>query len=366
MVQTQISNGDFTTALDSWQAFRSRRDPDYHRLPPSNQAAWLSYALVGNQLALWIADSSGTDFHFIELNQIAAKAQRLSALLANPDSSVPLIHTLSRQLFQQLLGPVASRLAQTPTLIIDADAPLANIPWSVLENSTGQPLLESHALVLTRGWYEAASHAVNQPLQLRPGLIVADPELDDPSARSLPPLRDAREESFALQTRLPATKLLTGGDAKLNLVRQLLPHQRLLHYAGHGVSNGGFGALVLAKEPGFPMRLFTAQQISDLDLSSTELVVLAACSTGIGEQSGAFDLSSLVRAFLEAGATRVVAARWNIDSKPTARFMTEFYTGLLNKVPPAQSLRAAALAIRSKPLTSHPYYWAAFELYGGI
>jgi len=321
---------------------------------------------MDSRIALWIADASGSDFRWIERQGVSAEATWLSVLLSNPDSPIEAIRRLSRHLHEQLLGSVAARIASAATLIIDADAVLAQVPWTMLENSAGQPLIERHALLLSHGWYEAASRIAPGRLKLRPALIVTDPELDLSAAQRLPPLRDARDEGSALCSRLVDARLITGGEARLDIVRTLLPNQRLLHYAGHGLTNGGFGALALAKEPGFPVRMFTAQQIANLDLSSLELVVMAACSSGIGERTGMLDLTSLVRAFLEAGANRVVAARWNIASRPTAALMRDFYTSLLSGTGPAEALRAAALAVRSQPLTAHPYYWAAFEIYGGL
>ena len=111
--------------------------------------------------------------------------------------------------------------------------------------------------------------------------------------------------------------------------------------------------------------LLTGKQISSLDLSSLDLVVLAACSSGLGERAGVLDLDSLVRAFLEAGAGSVVSARWNIASRPAARLMDVYYSQMLNGVSAAEALRMAGMAIRGRRQTVHPYYWAAFQIYGG-
>jgi CHAT domain-containing protein len=60
----------------------------------------------------------------------------------------------------------------------------------------------------------------------------------------------------------------------------------------------------------------------------------------------------------------VVASRWNVDSSETANLMQRFYTQLLAGDGVANSMRAAQLALASRPSSAHPYYWAAFELEG--
>jgi CHAT domain-containing protein len=143
-------------------------------------------------------------------------------------------------------------------------------------------------------------------------------------------------------------------------------HSTLFHFAGHGISNGGFGALLLAPGPGnkAPARRLTADEIRHLNLKELQLLVLAACSSGAGEQAGAVNLDSLVRSFLEAGAVRVVAARWNVSSNETADTLAQFYEGVLQGERPAEALRQAALAVRNNPFTSHPYFWASFQIFG--
>jgi CHAT domain-containing protein len=68
--------------------------------------------------------------------------------------------------------------------------------------------------------------------------------------------------------------------------------------------------------------------------------------------------------FLNAGVPQVMASRWNVDSRATAVFMNAFYDRLLKGQPAAVAIRAIASDIRKRPVGAHPYYWAAFSLYG--
>jgi CHAT domain-containing protein len=60
----------------------------------------------------------------------------------------------------------------------------------------------------------------------------------------------------------------------------------------------------------------------------------------------------------------VIAARWRIDSTGTAGLIEEFYQGLLRGQAVSEALRAAALAVKRRPQSEHPYYWAAFSIFG--
>jgi CHAT domain-containing protein len=73
----------------------------------------------------------------------------------------------------------------------------------------------------------------------------------------------------------------------------------------------------------------------------------------------------VVRAFMYAGAPRVIATLWNVDDRATAALMKEFYSGvLLERRTPAAALRQAQLALRRQPRWSDPFYWAGFVLEG--
>jgi CHAT domain-containing protein len=91
--------------------------------------------------------------------------------------------------------------------------------------------------------------------------------------------------------------------------------------------------------------------------------VLSACSTGFDSKLGLYEATSPVRSFLKAGAGRVVASRWDVDSRATTLLMGQFYAALLTAKSPAESLRAASNSIRSNPEFSHPYYWAGFGVF---
>src|SRR6185436_2261334 len=101
--------------------------------------------------------------------------------------------------------------------------------------------------------------------------------------------------------------------------------------------------------------LLQDREILDLPLSA-DLVTLSAFDTGVGKLHGQEGMSSLVKAFMFAGAKTVVAGVWKVDDVFTSELMTSFYSRLANGAPKGTALRDAKLALieRYKDLT--PYF----------
>jgi CHAT domain-containing protein len=94
-------------------------------------------------------------------------------------------------------------------------------------------------------------------------------------------------------------------------------------------------------------------------------VVLSACQTALGKEVRGEGLLGLTRAFMYAGAPRVVATLWPVPDVATAELMKRFYRAMLvDHVPPAAALRQAQESLRHEARWSAPYYWAGFTLQG--
>lgn len=116
--------------------------------------------------------------------------------------------------------------------------------------------------------------------------------------------------------------------------------------------------------------ILSASEVSVLDLRNTELVVLSACQTGLGDiaDDGVFGLP---RAFKKAGVRGVLMSLWNVDDFVTGMLMTEFYKGLMQGMSKYDALMTAQRYIRHSSYTDsegnvhsmdNPYYWASFVL----
>jgi tetratricopeptide (TPR) repeat protein len=107
--------------------------------------------------------------------------------------------------------------------------------------------------------------------------------------------------------------------------------------------------------------ILTAYEISQMDLSHTDLVVLSACETGLGEIEGNEGVYGLQRAFKIAGAKNLVMSLWQVPDYQTQELMTTLYRNMLEgKMPARQALLAAQDDMRRKRY--EPYYWAGFVL----
>lgn len=112
--------------------------------------------------------------------------------------------------------------------------------------------------------------------------------------------------------------------------------------------------------------ILTAQEILDLSLEGTELVVLSACDTGIGEVTSGEGLYDLKRAFQIAGARSVISTLWPISDRGTSEFMKSFYKKYLSGLGANDSLLATKREFIKSTKWSSPYYWAPFVLTGKV
>src|SRR4051794_20168001 len=108
--------------------------------------------------------------------------------------------------------------------------------------------------------------------------------------------------------------------------------------------------------------LLTAEDVSGMDLLDTDLVVLSACETGLGEVKTGEGVFGLQRAFVLAGARTLVMSLWSVPDEATRELMVEFYQRLLGGEPRAEALHAAQQALRAR--YPDPYFWGAFVCLG--
>ncbi|MEZ4962072.1 MAG: CHAT domain-containing tetratricopeptide repeat protein [Saprospiraceae bacterium] len=107
--------------------------------------------------------------------------------------------------------------------------------------------------------------------------------------------------------------------------------------------------------------ILTAYEISQMDLSGTELVVLSACETGLGDIDGNEGVYGLQRAFKIAGAKYLIMSLWQVPDQQTQELMAAFYEQWLqNKMSIPDAFRAAQQAVRWR--YEHPFFWAGFVL----
>ena len=107
--------------------------------------------------------------------------------------------------------------------------------------------------------------------------------------------------------------------------------------------------------------ILTAYEISQMALSHTELVVLSACETGLGDIQGNEGVYGLQRAFKIAGAKYLIMSLWQVPDFQTQQLMSAFYRNWLqNKMSIPDAFRTAQQAMQMK--FKDPFFWAGFVL----
>ncbi len=182
-------------------------------------------------------------------------------------------------------------------------------------------------------------------------------------------------------TPLPATGpearavgdvVLLGAEASEELLYQTLlksKRWRAVHLACHGIVNDdhpthSFLALSKSKdEDGF----LTAREVLRMNVP-TDLAVLSACETATGEIVKGEGILGLTRSFMYAGAPRVLCSLWKVDDRATQALMSKFYELWNPKegdgIAAAEALKQAQSHVRSHEEWRHPFYWAAWVLWG--
>lgn len=108
--------------------------------------------------------------------------------------------------------------------------------------------------------------------------------------------------------------------------------------------------------------ILTAYEISSMSLSNTEMVILSACESGVGEHKDGQGVYGISRAFLTAGAQSVISTLWKVDDTATQQFMNYFYTNWLVSGNKYEAMNYARNNTRKA--FSAPYYWAGFIITG--
>jgi CHAT domain-containing protein len=233
-------------------------------------------------------------------------------------------------------------------VLIVPHGPLAGVPFAALHDGQ-QALANRHQLAMAPS-VQVAVHGLRRHPQ-PPSRVRAFG-----SADLLP---HAAPEAERVAARFADGQAFVGPAATLAALQREAPAADLLHLACHAHFRGDnpmFSALHLADG------VLTAEAVEQLRLQPCT-VVLSACDTALAGPDAGDDRVGLVRAFLVAGAARVLASLWPVDDALTEAFMQHLHAGLAAGRSPAAALQGAQRALqREQP---HPCHWAAFSLHGG-
>ena len=304
--------------------------------------------------------------------------------------------TAAARVSEMLLGPVALEI-ESKRLLIVGEGILQYLPFAALpEPGSGErvrsaPLVAKHEIVTAPSASVLAllrqETAGRKPAQ-KTLAVFADPVFSsnddrfglqrsrsgrDPNGPGFLRLRFSRYEAEEIARLAPKDstwKVLDFEASRDSALDTRLGRYRIVHFATHSVLDNvrpELSGIVLSLydrsgqgKSGF-LRLY---DIYNLRLGS-DLVVLSACQTALGEEIKGEGLIGITRGFLYAGAPRVVASLWEVDDRATAELMKRFYEGMfVRHETAAAALRAAQLEVWRIRGWDAPYYWAAFLLQG--
>ncbi|CAD5374301.1 CHAT domain-containing protein [Rubrivivax sp. A210] len=252
------------------------------------------------------------------------------------------------QLHALIWSPLLPALANANRVLIVPHGQLGALPFAALGDGV-TTLVERHEIALVPSARAALRGLQRPPVTPHRALALGE------SSR----LPHAAGEARGVAAHFDLGLSLVGEQATLQQLQAHAGQADVLHLACHAQfrsDNPRFSALHLHDGA------LTVDQAEALGLKPCT-VVLSACETGLAEQDTGDEMVGLVRAFLVAGASRVLASLWPVDDQLTAAFMARFYGALRQGQCPAQALRSAQLATRAEH--PHPYMWSAFVLYGG-
>lgn len=316
-----------------------------------------------------------------------------------------------------VLDPLRPHIDDKTRWVISPDSNLWLVPWAALPLDPGVYAVERHHIRYVVSGRDLLLDPLKLDRKTTAPVVVADPDFDrGPSGAADPADPGAgrglsKDFKLGAVRRLPGTaaeaaailphlekfagarpRVLTDADAGTAAVRQL-KSPRVLVLSTHGffledepttrAAGGGPGGenpllrcgLLLAgcnqagkAGPGADTGVLTGLEVVGTDLRGTELVVLSACETGLGEVRTGEGVAGLRQAFQLAGAEGVVATLWQVPDRDSALLMAGFFGRLGGGTARDAALREAQLEQvtrrRDRFGAAHPFFWAAYTLTG--
>jgi len=382
-------------------------------------------------LAFVLSPGKGSDVSLIDLGEadsIDQKAASFKKSLGNSKILPDVLAKQSNDLYRVIFAPLTSALGKSRQIFLSPDGSLNLIPFEILRDDKGRYLIETHTFHYVSAGRDIAGYGMIKEKGQKT-LLLGDPDFDlaakQTTGEKERPLTRSRHMQGLTFSRLPGTKeeveaiaallgrsncdTYTGERARESVLMQM-KSPRVLHLATHGffLSDQDWSSLMDDKSRGItitakaapsgkkPVRIenpflraglalaganrslalegvaegiLTAEKILGLNLRGTDLVVLSACETGVGDVKNGEGVYGLRRAFTQAGAKSLVMSLWEVPDRETKELMVSFYKNLQSgKMNRAAALRIAALKqremVKARYGHDNPYYWGAFVFLG--
>jgi CHAT domain-containing protein/tetratricopeptide (TPR) repeat protein len=331
-----------------------------------NRTALISWHLSENSLlALIIRGNKFThklipvDSNFLDL---------LDAFRGEIEKADPVRKYEGRQyatvLHKLLFEPLVSDLHKAERLIIIPDDELSYLPFEALQDKDNHYVVAKYAVQ-----YQFSTHfaARNFKHSRQTGILAFAPFAKkgfEDKQRDL----SALPTSFEEIKDLDATILIDSMATKENFLRSANQY-RILHLATHAsVNDSVAGMSFIAFYPSTDDYKLYGREIYDLRLDSTELVILSACETGMGNLVKGEGLMSLSRAFAFAGCPNIIMSLWRAEDKTTSYLTKKLHEYLEEGYTKDVALQKAKNALLNDknidPRYKTPNYWAHLMFIG--
>ena len=382
-------------------------------------------------LAFVLSSGKDPDVSLIDLGEAEGIDQKVAAFKKSLGNSKTLPDVLAKQsndLYRLIVTPLASALGKSRQIFLSPDGSLNLISFEVLRDDKGRYLIEAHTFHYVSAGRDIAGYGMIKEKGQKT-LLLGDPDFDlvakQTTGEKERPVTRSRQMQGLTFSRLPGTKeeveviaAILGrsncdtytGETATETVLMQRKSPRILHLATHGffLSDQDWSSMMDEKSRGItitareapsgkkPVRIenpflraglalaganrslaqegvaegiLTAEKILGLHLRGTDLVVLSACETGVGDVKNGEGVYGLRRAFTQAGAKSLVMSLWEVPDKETKELMVSFYKNLQSgKMNRAAALRNAALkqreTVKARYGSDNPYYWGAFVFLG--
>ncbi len=294
--------------------------------------------------------------------------------------------------YEQYWGRVSSSLKDIKTIYFSPDGVYSQINLNTLKDSSGKYLVQDKVVKLIGNPKDLLATSASSSAT-KNAFLLGFPTYGSKDIVPLPGTeRELQQVKSALVSGKYSVKDVMQANATETTIKSV-SSPRIMHIATHGYfledveSKGSvFGVqveyaknnpllrsgLMLAgassdsEEASFSEEengILTAYEAMNLDLNNTDLVVLSACETGKGDVKSGEGVYGLQRAFVMAGADKMIMSLWKVDDAATQDLMSRFYRNwILSGQEMTQAFRNAQIQLMST--YPEPYYWGAFVMVG--
>jgi CHAT domain-containing protein/tetratricopeptide (TPR) repeat protein len=346
----------------------------------NEKATILFYSLGVDKSWLWATDARRTQLFILpKRSEIESRINAYQKAILRSEDPLREQNADALQLYDALVAPAASLLAQGSKVIIIPDGGLNHLNFETL-------LVPGNTITGNAGphyWIQDVTITNANSIRLLPRsrprgesggaektlLLIGNPATGGTEFDRLPHAAaevDAIEKQFSEKDR----RVFTQNAATPSAYPASNPGQfSYIHFVAHGTASRLSpldSAIVLSPSPEHPDRYkLYARDIVHQGIHA-DLVTISACKgSGVRAYAGE-GLVGLSWAFLRAGSHNVIGALWNVDDAATPQLMDQLYRELRRGDGPDTALRDAKLSlIHSGGVYRKPLYWAAFQLYAG-